>query len=138
MGKTHTSSNKLRVRYQETDRMGIVYHSNYLIWFEIGRTELFRKIGVSYSELEKDGYYLVVTEANCQYRVPATYDDELEILTRLTELKNTTLTFNYEVRKGGTLITSGMTKHAFIDANGKIVRIPAILTEALSKEVKNG
>ena len=91
------ATTKLRARYQETDRMGIVYHSNYFIWFEIGRTELFRKIGISYPDLEKNGYFLVVTETNCKYKAPATYDNELEILTQLTELKNSILTFYYEV-----------------------------------------
>ena len=89
---------KLRARYQETDRMGIIYHSNYFIWFEIGRTELFGKIRISYPDLEKNGYFLVVTEANCKYKAPATYDNELEILTQLTELKNSILTFDYEVK----------------------------------------
>ena len=134
-----TNTTDLNVRYQETDRMGIVYHSNYLIWFEIGRTELFKKMGISYPELEKKGYFLVVTEASCKYKAPATYEDKVEIQTQLAKLKNPTLTFNYEVRRGNTLITTGTTKHAFIDTDGRIVRIPKILTEALSKvEVKNG
>ena len=126
-----TGITKFRVRYQETDRMGVVYHSNYLVWFEIGRTELFRKIGISYPDLENKGYFLVVTEANCKYKAPATYDDEVEILTQLAELKNSTLTFNYEVRKESALIANGTTRHAFIDTNGKVIRIPAMLTEAL-------
>ena len=66
---------KLRVRYQETDKMGIVYHSNYLVWFEIARTEFFRKMGVSYTKLEKEGYCLLVAEANCKYRAHEGYDD---------------------------------------------------------------
>jgi acyl-CoA thioester hydrolase len=78
---------KLRARYQETDRMGVVYHSNYFVWFEIGRTELFRKIGISYPELEKNGYFLVVTEVSCKYKAPATYDDELDVTTQV-EVKN--------------------------------------------------
>ena len=125
------TSTKLRVRYQETDRMGIVYHSNYFIWFEIGRTELFKKMGISYHDLEKNGYFLVVTEVNCKYRAPATYDDEVEILTRLTELKNSALTFDYEVRKKEVLITNGSTRHVFVDANGKITKVPITLFEAL-------
>lgn len=134
------ATTKLRVRYQETDRMGIVYHSNYFVWFEIGRTELFKKIGTSYLDLESRGYSLLVTEAHCNYKASATYDDEVEVLTRLAELKNSSLTFNYEVRKGNTLITSGVTKHAFLDRGGKIVRIPAMLAEALGRKgvKKNG
>ncbi len=134
------AATKLRVRYQETDRMGIVYHSNYFVWFEIGRTELFKKIGLSYLDLESRGYSLLVTEAHCSYKASATYDDEVEVLTRLAELKNSSLVFNYEVRKGNTVITSGTTKHVFLDRGGKIVRIPAMLVEALGKKgvKKNG
>ena len=134
------AATKLRVRYQETDRMGIVYHSNYFVWFEIGRTELFKKIGISYLDLESRGYSLLVTEAHCSYKASATYDDEVEVLTRLAELKNSSLVFNYEVRKGNTVITSGTTKHVFLDRGGKIVRIPAMLVEALGKKgvKKNG
>jgi acyl-CoA thioester hydrolase len=118
--------------------MGIVYHSNYFIWFEVGRTELFKKIGISYPELEKKGYFLVVTEVNCKYKAPVTYEDELEILTQLAEMKNSTLTFNYEVRKGTMLVTIGSTKHVFVDTNGKIVKIPAILITALTKTTNKG
>jgi len=124
---------RLRVRYQETDRMGVVYHSNYLVWFEIGRTDLFKKIGLSYADLEREGYYLVVTEVHCKYKSPATYDDELEVFTALTEMKNSSLVFRYEVKKGEVSICTGTTKHAFLDRNRKIVKIPASLAERAGK-----
>jgi len=123
--------NKIRVRYQETDRMGIVYHSNYFIWFEIGRTELFRKLGVSYRDIESGGRFLAVTEARCDYKAPATYDDELEITTLLSEVKRSVIGFEYEIRKDGGIITTGSTKHAFLDAKGRPVKIPEALTDAL-------
>ena len=140
MGTMVSISTKIRVRYQETDKMGIVYHSNYLIWFEIGRTELFKKLGISYAELESKGYFLLVTEAHCNYKAPATYDDEIEVITTLSEFKNSRLAFAYEVKRGNTLITSGMTKHAFLGINGKVARIPSDIIEALNKEGvrKNG
>ena len=120
--------------------MGVVYHSNYFIWFETGRTEFFKRAGVSYLDLESKGCFLVVTEAHCNYKAPATYDDEVEILTRLTQLKNLSLIFNYEARKGNTLLASGTTKHAFLDQSGKIVKIPAVPSEALTEKgvKKNG
>lgn len=130
---------KFNVRYQETDRMGVVYHSNYFIWFEVGRTELFNKIGAPYREFEKKGYFLVVTEAHCKYRAPATYDDEIEVLTKLSDFSKSCLTFEYEVKKGNTLVTTGTTKHAFVDKDGKITRVPDFFIETLSREgVLNG
>ena len=128
------AATKLNVRYQETDRMGIVYHSNYFVWFEIGRTELFKKIGVSYPDLEKNNYFLVVTDASCKYKAPAAYDDEVEVITQLAKSENCSLIFNYKVKKDGMLIASGTTRHAFVDARGKIARIPSTLVEALNKE----
>ena len=129
----NASSIKFRVRYQETDRMGVVYHSNYLVWFEMGRTEFFRKMGISYAALEGDGYRLLVTDASCQYRMPATYDDEIEVITKIAEFKKSMIGFDYEVRKGERGIASGHTKHAFSDVNGKIVKMPAVVSEALQK-----
>ncbi len=133
------SSVRLKVRYQETDRMGIVYYSNYLVWFEIGRTELFGSLGIPYPELEKKGYFLVVTESRCEYKAPVTYEDEIEVSTRLAEIKHSSLTFDYEVRKNEALIASGATRHAFVDREGKAVRIPKFVTEVLTKkEALNG
>lgn len=124
---------KFRVRYQETDRMGVVYHSNYLVWFEMGRTEFFRKIGISYAALENDGYRLVVTDVSCKYKMPVTYDDEIEVITRLSEFKNTMISFDYEVKRGSAVIASGWTRHAFTNAVGKITKMPSIVSDALKK-----
>src|SRR5690554_3700378 len=87
----------IRVRYAETDQMGIVYHANYFVWFEVGRTEWFREFDLDYKGLEKQGIILPVLDVNCQYRKSALYDDELIIRTYLQELKGVRLTFHYKV-----------------------------------------
>lgn len=91
------SETKLRVRYAETDQMGIVYHSNYLIWFEVGRTELFRNLGLPYTVFEEQGLSLAVVEASCRYRQPAKYDDELVVYTRLEKFTSRIIKFSYQV-----------------------------------------
>ncbi|SVD84182.1 uncharacterized protein METZ01_LOCUS437036, partial [marine metagenome] len=88
----------VRVRYAETDKMGVVYHANYLVWFEIGRTDLLRTIGWTYRQMESAGISLPVIEAHCEYRKPARYDDELEVTTRGELLSPTRVGFNYELR----------------------------------------
>jgi acyl-CoA thioester hydrolase len=109
------SESMIRVRYQETDQMGVVYHANYLVWFEIGRTDFIRQLGVTYAELETKGLLLPVVEANCKYRRPAKYDDDIVIRTRISELKGARLTFGYEaVRKEDQLLLAeGFTMHVF-------------------------
>jgi acyl-CoA thioester hydrolase len=106
---------KLRVRYAETDQMGVVYHSNYLVFFEIGRTEAMRRLGISYAELEKRGYVLAVTETGCKHRASARYDDELVVRTWLREVTKTRLRFEYEVLKEDRVLTTGFTVLAFLD-----------------------
>src|SRR5436190_12114631 len=91
--KEHTVT--VRVRYGETDQMGVVYHPNYFLYFETGRTELMRASGVAYCELEKSGIFLVVTQASCRYRAAARYDQELRIVTRVDEVRKATVTFSY-------------------------------------------
>src|SRR5688500_9422320 len=91
---------RVRVRYKETDQMGIAHHSNYIVWFEIGRTDLCRATGISYSEIERRGYILVVSEIRCRYRVPFRYDDEVLIRTSVVEAASRALTFGYELLNG--------------------------------------
>ena len=117
-----------RVRYAETDRMGVVYYANFLIWFEIGRVETFRQMGFSYKEMEEaDDSYVVVAEANCRYRKPALYDDVILIRTRVTESKSRTLRFGYEIRRQetGELLATGETLHVICDSRNR----PKILPE---------
>lgn len=102
-----------RVRYQETDRMGIVYHSNYIIWFDMGRTEFMRSLGYEYSQLERSGLWLPIIEVGCQYKSPAAYDDEITIETYIEELTRVRIKFKYKVFKGKTVLVEGFTIQAF-------------------------
>src|SRR6266478_9297269 len=91
---------EIRVRYAETDQMGVVYHANYLIWFEVGRVELMRALGIEYKRMElDDDCHIVVVDVRCRYHAPARYDEELRIRTRIAESRNRTIRFSYEVRR---------------------------------------
>jgi acyl-CoA thioester hydrolase len=116
----------VRVRYAETDKMGVVYYANYLVWFEVGRTDLLRLSGWTYRDMETDGFALPVVEAHCEYRQPAKYDDELEIQTTGTWLSPVRVRFDYEViRTADALrLAGGYTVHASLDAGGKPRRLP--------------
>jgi acyl-CoA thioester hydrolase len=124
IGRETTSG--VRVRYAETDKMGVVYHSNYLIWFEIGRTDWLRATGVTYREMEADGIQLPVIEAHCEYRQGARYDDDVDIKTRAKKLSPVRVQFDYEAtrRADGVLLATGHTVHAAIDRDGRPVRMP--------------
>ncbi|MCC7211805.1 MAG: acyl-CoA thioesterase [Candidatus Brocadia sp.] len=124
---------KTRVRYQETDQMGIVYYANFFVYFEMGRTEYLRNLGLPYSMLEKEHIYFPVTEAHCRFRSPALYDDILVIHTWISELKHATLEFSHNVIRDGdnTLIVEGVTKLACLNANRKPARIPDKLKRLL-------
>ncbi len=104
--------------------MGIVYHANYLPWFEIGRTTLLKEMGLPYRELETQGYRLPVLEASAKYRRPAVYDDTLTIVTTLREKPLLRIRLEYEVYRGDELLATGFTQHAFVDLQGKPVRPP--------------
>lgn len=116
----------VRVRYAETDQMGVVYHANYLVWFEVGRTDLLRSFGWTYREMEATGVRLPVLEAHCEYRRPARYDDELEIVTRGRLLSPVRLEFTYEVRlhEDQRVVATGYTRHAAVDLTGRPCRLP--------------
>ena len=130
----------VRVRYAETDRMGVVYYANYLVWFEVGRTEWLRESGWSYREMEREGISLPVVEARCEYRKPARYDDEIEIRTRPVMLTPVRVRFDYvAVRRGDTEPAAiGHTVHAAVDPNGRPCRLPARVVEALHPEADRG
>ena len=118
---------RLRVRYAETDQMGVVYHSNHLIWFEVGRVELMRQLGFSYRDMERDdGRFIAVVEVICRYRAPAYYDDEILVRTRLKNLRESVVVFSYElVREGDrTLLAEGETTHIVTDSNMKAAALP--------------
>jgi acyl-CoA thioester hydrolase len=117
----------LRVRYSETDKMGIVYYANYLVWFEIGRAEFCRARGFSYRDMEEaDNSFLVVAESYCRYKAPAYYDDELMVRTHITELRKRSLRFGYEVVRpsDGQVIAEGETGHVVTDSSGRVRSFP--------------
>lgn len=116
----------MRVRYAETDKMGVVYYANYFVWFEVARAELLRSLGWSYREMENEGVALPVIEAQCAYHKPAKYDDELDVKAEGEMLSPVRMQFTYEVvRRGDTAPTaSGRTVHAAVDLNGRPCRLP--------------
>ncbi len=116
---------EVTVRYAETDMMGVVYHGNYLPWFEIGRTTLLKELGLPYRQLEEQGYRLPVLEVAVKYHRPAVYDDTVTIFTTLAEKPLLRIKLTYEVRRGDELLASGTTVHAFIDRSGRPIRPPA-------------
>lgn len=125
----------VRVRYAETDKMGVVYHANYLVWFEIGRTEYCRARGLTYRDMEEDGdAFLVVAESYCRYKAPAFYDDELIVRTHLTALRRRSMRFGYEVLRADddTVIAEGETGHVVTDSHGRVRTLPDIYRELLT------
>jgi acyl-CoA thioester hydrolase len=121
------------VRYAETDMMGIVYHANYLPWFEVGRTTLLKEIGVPYKKLEEEGFRLPVLEVSAKYVRPAVYDDALEVVTTIHERPLLRIKLEYEVRRGEELLATGATVHAFVDRDGRPVRPPPWVAEMFAK-----
>jgi len=125
---------RLRVRYAETDQMGVAWHGSYFAWFEVGRTDLLRERGMSYRELEQRDLFLPVVEARAAYRRPARYDDALAVHTRLASHSGARVAFEYEVRRDDedAPIATGFTAHAAIDGRGRPRRLPAELRRLLS------
>ncbi len=124
----------VRVRYQETDQMGIVYYSNYFVYFEMGRIEFLRSLGISYAELEKENIFLAVADAHCKYRSPAVFDDLLVIKTCLSMMKLARIEFSYEIRRVNEekLIAEGSTLLACLGVNKKPTAIPEKIRDALT------
>ncbi|HKG23352.1 MAG TPA: thioesterase family protein [Blastocatellia bacterium] len=118
---------KVRVRYAETDQMGVAYYANYLVWFEVGRSQYCHDCGFSYRDMEKEtGLFMIVAEARCRYKTPARYEDELVVRTRVTELTRRTLRFGYEItRDHGAAIATGETTHVLITKEGRLSSMPA-------------
>jgi acyl-CoA thioester hydrolase len=117
----------VRVRYAETDQMGVVYHANYLIWFEVGRVELMRALGAEYKKMETvDDCHIVVAEVQCRYHHPARYDELLRVRTRIAQSRNRTVKFAYEVFRDadGTLLATGSTTHVICGKDGRSKLLP--------------
>jgi acyl-CoA thioester hydrolase len=124
----------LRVRYADTDRMGIVYYGTYPVYLEVGRSEFMRAKGFPYRDLEEQGYHLVVTGIEIKYYNPAVYDDLLIVRTSVSDVQSRGVTFNYTVLRDEATVIQGKTRHICVTAERKATRLPAFLVEAL----KNG
>jgi len=122
----YTVDTEIRVRYAETDQMGVAYYANYLVWFEVGRSEFCRKRGFCYADLEALGYKLVVTDVQCRYRNAARYDEVITVRTWLKEMNRRMITFGYRILRKGKeeVISEGETRHLCLDSNGKPKSMP--------------
>ena len=129
-----TATSIVRVRYAETDQMGVVYYANYFVWFEVGRCELLRALGWTYREMEAEGYMLPVIAANCDYAQPARYDDELEIRTEGLMVSPIRVEFRYTVVRPADqiVVASGRTMHAALNTAGRPCRLPERIRTLLS------
>jgi acyl-CoA thioester hydrolase len=125
------SISKIRVRYAETDRMDVVYHSNYLIWFETARILMLDEIGMPYSEIEARGLFLPVLTVSAEYKSPARFDDQLEIHLFMKMKPRARIRFDYEVRRGDELLAIGHSSHGFMDRSGKGQRPPEDLVKLM-------
>jgi acyl-CoA thioester hydrolase len=126
-GCSSVCETRIRARYAETDQMGVVYHSNHFIWFEVGRVELLRQFGFSYKDMEReDGCFIAVVEAECRYRAPVLYDDEVVVRTFLKHVRERVLRFGYELRRAesGELLAEGETTHIIADSKMKPRTLP--------------
>lgn len=118
---------RVRVRYAETDQMGVVYHSNHFIWFEIGRVEFLRQLGFSYKDMEaSDGCFIAVVDARCRYKAPARYDEEIIVRTHLKNIRESVIHFGYELVRAsdGVILAEGETTHIVADAQMRKTSIP--------------
>ena len=125
----------IRVRYGDTDQMGIAYHANYLRWFEIGRAEMLRELGLSYRCVEQDlGVSLPVLVAHCEYRRAARYDDQVWIETAVATFERASIRFAYRlVREDGELLAEGYTEHCFLSRDGRPIRMPPELQSVMAR-----
>ena len=115
---------EVRVRYAETDRMGLLHHSNYFVYFEMGRTEMLRARGVSYREIEDAGHFLVIVDLGCKYKRPARYDDLLSIRTTVTRVTHVKIVHAYQVTREGLLLAEGHSTLACVDREGRPQALP--------------
>ena len=125
---------EIRVRYAETDKMGIVHHSNYYIWFELGRSDYCRARGFSYTEMEEENFFMVVAESYCRYKSPAFYEDVLTIKTRIEKMKSRGIVFVYQIFRSSdkTVLAEGKTTHIMTDLDKNIRKLPKTYLEKLT------
>jgi acyl-CoA thioester hydrolase len=135
-----THKTTCRVIYGDTDKMGFVYHANYFRWFEAGRSDLFRQLGISYKEIEAEGIHLPVAEVHCRFISSSQYDDILVIETTLDTSFKAGMKFDYRVfsEDGDKILAKGYTKHACMDRNGQLVRPPELITKLIENNSRKG
>lgn len=133
MKNPRSQTTEFRVRYAETDRMGVVYHANYLVWCEVGRVEFMRALGRDYAALEAQGTGLAVTEARVRYLAPARFDDPIRVVTTLTGVRSRAVSFDYEIihAEAGIRLAAAHTDLVSIDGDGRLMAIPADFRAAL-------
>ena len=132
----HVCETRLRVRYAETDQMGMVYYANYLVWMEVGRSDFCRQSGFSYRDLEREEHaYFTVAEATCRYLAPARYEDEIVVETTLTRARSRVVEFSYRIKCGVTLLAEGRTVHVVIGADGRPRSMPGACLERLKSKL---
>jgi acyl-CoA thioester hydrolase len=132
----HVSKSRFRVRYAETDQMGMVYYANYLVWLEVGRSDFCRECGFSYRDLEREEQaFLTVAEANCRYLAPARYEDEIVVETELSRVRSRVIEFRYRVKCGSTLLAEGRTFHVVIGSDGRPRSMPQRYLELLKSKL---
>jgi acyl-CoA thioester hydrolase len=132
-----SASVDIRVRYKETDQMGVVYHANYFTWFEIARIELLDQMGCPYIDLEKKGYLLPVLTCSASFQSPAFFDDRLQVKVEIAKIPLVRIQASYEVRRGSELLVTGQTEHAFVSRAGRVVRPPEIFLNLAKKSFED-
>ncbi len=140
-GRGAVNETRIRVRYAETDQMGVVYHSNHFIWFEVGRVELLRQLGFSYKEMETaDDCFIAVVDARCRYKAPVHYDDEVVVRTYLKHVREKVIHFGYELLRAETrqLLAEGETTHIVANAQMKPRKLPQKYMSVFRTAVGNG
>ena len=121
---------QVRVRYAETDRMGLLHHANYIIYFEMGRTELLRKRGFAYRDIEDAGHFLVIVDVGCKFKKSAYYDDMLTLITIVEKITHVKIVHRYEVRKDGVLLAEGHSTLACVDRDGRPQALPPSIRDS--------
>lgn len=126
-----------RVRYAETDKMGIAHHSSYVLWFEMARIELMRSIGLSYAQFEKDGYLMPVLEINVQYKKAVTFDQLLKITASINQQPKARLRYNYQIFNGDEVVCEGSSIHGYMNTQNKAIKPPRVFLNKINKYFKD-
>ncbi len=132
----YTCESRFRVRYAETDQMGMVYYANYLVWMEVGRSDFCRECGFRYRDLEREEQsFLAVAEVHCRYLAPARYDDEILVETEITRLRSRIVQFSYRIKVGAALLAEGRTLHVVIGLDGRLRNMPETYLKLLKSKL---